>query len=67
MTGRNLPELQEIRNNRPVDWDSYPDFLYLLTQSLLLALNEQGKLGGRQLRYAMERLDVQRHVLREKE
>lgn len=67
MTGRNLPELQEIRNNRPVDWDSDPDFLYLLTQSLLLALNEQGKLGGQQLRYAMERLDVQRHVLREKE
>ena len=57
---RSRIELQVIHNNQPITYSSNYDFLYLLQQGLLLALQEQGHLSTIQYRHAEEKLRIQR-------
>lgn len=59
MAGRCSPVHHEIRDDRPVGWDSDPDFMYFLTQALLLTLKDDGKLDSTLLRHAMDKLKTE--------
>lgn len=60
MAKRNAPKLIKIDNNRPIDQDSDPDFIFLLVHALLLTLEEQGRLDPVQLRQALDKLRLQK-------
>ena len=59
MAKRKIPKLLKIDNNHTIDWDSDPDFIFLMIHALLLALEEQGILDGVQLRHAQDKLKLQ--------
>ena len=59
MAQRRIPKLLKIDNSHTIDWDSDPDFIFLVIHALLLALEEQGKLDPVQLRRAHDKLRLQ--------
>lgn len=61
MAKRQRPVLQGVQYDRPITEETSPEFLFLLQQSLLLALREQGTLDQIQYARAQERLERQRH------
>lgn len=57
---RQYAVLQRISDNQTITEESEYRFIYLLQNSLLLALREQGRLSPMQHRHAEERLKKQR-------
>lgn len=56
MGKRSHPKLVCIEDNREITWESAPDFLRMLQDSLLLALKEQNFLTSGQYEDAAHRL-----------